>query len=274
MVRVGLKEGTYFANPTEQEREFSDLDLVVATGREGVVMLEAGANQVEEEKFLKGIEFGVKEGEKIVEFLDQLRKKWGKKKISFVPFAPDEKLVGEVKQQVGKKIKIMVEELTKKEKKEDQSEVLSRLTELEEEVKPEPQVEAQIKVIREELAGKQKDREALAAEVEAKQKELRDLHRRGDELEAQLSSLREQLAFWRRMQTQYEGYSEAVRALLLESPLKGKVVGVLGDLIEVDEPFVRAIETALGPYLEAIVVPEAGLVREACLLYTSPSPRD
>lgn len=125
------------------------------------------------------------------------------------------------------------------------------------------EVEAQIKVIREELAGKQKDREALAAEVEAKQKELRDLHRRGDELEAQLSSLREQLAFWRRMQAQYEGYSEAVRALLLESPLKGKVVGVLGDLIEVDEPFVRAIETALGPYLEAIVVPRAGLVREA-----------
>ncbi len=125
------------------------------------------------------------------------------------------------------------------------------------------EVEAQIKEVREKLADKQRDREALVAEVKVKQGKLRDLHRKGDELEAQLASLREQLAFWRRMQAQYEGYSEAVRALLLESPLKDKAVGVLGDLIEVDEPFVHAIETALGPYLEAVVLPDSSLVGEA-----------
>lgn len=135
VVRVGFKDGTYFANPTDQEREFSDLDLVVATGKEGVVMLEAGANQVEEERFFAGVEFGAKEGEKIIEFLEKLRKEEGKKKFSFTPFIPSEELVRRVDQQVGSRIKKIAKELTKKEKKEDQGEELAQLEELEEEVK-------------------------------------------------------------------------------------------------------------------------------------------
>ena len=125
------------------------------------------------------------------------------------------------------------------------------------------EVEVRIRQVKGKLEERRKEREVLSSQVSSKDGELRDLNRRSDEIEAQLSSLREQLEFWRRTRAQYEGYSDAVRVLLLESPLKGKAVGVLGDLVDVDEPFVRPIEAALGPYLEAVVLPKAEMVREA-----------
>lgn len=125
------------------------------------------------------------------------------------------------------------------------------------------EVEVRIRQVKGKLEERRKEREVLSSQLSSKDRELRDLNRRSDEIEARLSSLREQLEFWRRMKAQYEGYSDAVRTLLLESPLKGKAVGVLGDLVDVDESFVRPIEAALGPYLEAVVLPKAEMAREA-----------
>src|SRR5512140_145177 len=57
-VRVGMKDGQYIANPTYTERLESKLNIVVAGTEEGIVMVEAGAQQVSETDVLGAIEFG------------------------------------------------------------------------------------------------------------------------------------------------------------------------------------------------------------------------
>ncbi len=57
-VRVGLVNDEFIINPTFREIENGDLDLVVAGTPDGVVMVEAGANQLPEEDIIEAIEFG------------------------------------------------------------------------------------------------------------------------------------------------------------------------------------------------------------------------
>ena len=136
-VRVGGKDESFFVNPTEQEKEFSDLDLVVATSKEGVVMLEAGALQVEEERFLAAIEFGKKEGEKVIEFLESLRRKYGKEKMAYEPVYPSPQLIEKVDKLVGSKLEKVIGDLVKKDKGEKKvgEEAFAALAELGEEAK-------------------------------------------------------------------------------------------------------------------------------------------
>ena len=51
-VKVGLVDGEIVINPNEEERENSDLDLVVAGSKDAIMMVEASANEVSEEKIL------------------------------------------------------------------------------------------------------------------------------------------------------------------------------------------------------------------------------
>src|SRR3989344_5500773 len=51
-VRVGKKDGTFFTNPLDSEMPFSDMDLVVSTTADSVLMIEAGAKEVDEEAIL------------------------------------------------------------------------------------------------------------------------------------------------------------------------------------------------------------------------------
>ncbi|HEY9672628.1 MAG TPA: polyribonucleotide nucleotidyltransferase [Waterburya sp.] len=57
-VRVGLVGDDFIINPTYKEIESGDLDLVVAGSPEGVVMVEAGANQLPEQDIIEAIDFG------------------------------------------------------------------------------------------------------------------------------------------------------------------------------------------------------------------------
>lgn len=57
-VRVGLVGDDFIINPTYQEIEAGDLDLVVAGSPDGVIMIEAGANQLPEQDILEAIDFG------------------------------------------------------------------------------------------------------------------------------------------------------------------------------------------------------------------------
>jgi len=129
-VRVGFipknGEGFFVANPTNQDLEFSDLDLVVSTTNKVVVMLEAGAKEVSEEKFLKAVEFGQKEAQKIIQLILELQKEVGLKKQKFLVEKPSEELVKEVEKDVGEKIKKIMKEGAV------QKESLSFLTEIKE----------------------------------------------------------------------------------------------------------------------------------------------
>ncbi|MGZ4396451.1 MAG: hypothetical protein ACXVZ2_13935, partial [Gaiellaceae bacterium] len=80
-VRMGLIEGELVVNPTLEETENqSDLDLIVVGTKDGLTMVEAGANQVPEEKLLEALDIAQREIVKLCEAQEELRAKAGKAK--------------------------------------------------------------------------------------------------------------------------------------------------------------------------------------------------
>src|SRR5450631_784815 len=95
-VRVGMREGQYIANPTYTEGRESKLNIVVAGTEDGIVMVEAGAQQVSEADVLGAIEFGHDCCKKIATAIRQLVALNGKPKRAFVPPTLDQALYEEV----------------------------------------------------------------------------------------------------------------------------------------------------------------------------------
>ncbi|MBN1827335.1 MAG: chromosome segregation protein SMC [Candidatus Eisenbacteria bacterium] len=72
-------------------------------------------------------------------------------------------------------------------------------------------------------------------------------------------SLESTLRFLLKLQSEYEGYRDGVRSLLTENPAPGSVLGVVGELIEVDPPeMLPAFENVLGEALQCVLVREEG----------------
>ena len=84
-VRVGRIDGEFVLNPTTSELERSDVDIVVAANREGIVMVEGGAKIVEEKAILDAIFFGYEAARPILDLQEELREKWGKEKRVYTP---------------------------------------------------------------------------------------------------------------------------------------------------------------------------------------------
>jgi polyribonucleotide nucleotidyltransferase len=81
-VAVGLKESIPFVNPTETEKPFSDLDLVVSTTKERVVMIEGKANEIAENRMQETINFAKKEAQKVIALIEELGAEVGKPKLT------------------------------------------------------------------------------------------------------------------------------------------------------------------------------------------------
>ncbi len=103
-VRVGLINGELVLNPTMQQREASDLDLIVSSTTDNVVMIEAGANEVSEEKMLEAIAFGKEAGNKIAAFIKTIQDEIGKARIEFVSPEMNQDIVNYVEEQYAEKI--------------------------------------------------------------------------------------------------------------------------------------------------------------------------
>ncbi|MBU1683333.1 polyribonucleotide nucleotidyltransferase, partial [Patescibacteria group bacterium] len=84
-VRVGLIGGEFALNPTAEARNKSDLDLIVSSDSENVIMIEAGANEIPEDKMLEAIAFGKKWSQKIAKFIQDIQKEVGVEKFEFIP---------------------------------------------------------------------------------------------------------------------------------------------------------------------------------------------
>ncbi|HWB87086.1 MAG TPA: polyribonucleotide nucleotidyltransferase [Bryobacteraceae bacterium] len=98
-VRVGMKDGQYIANPTYSEGRESRLNIVVAGTEEGIVMVEAGAQQVSEEEVLGAIEFGHNCCKKIAAGIRQLVSLVGKTKVEFASPALDQELYAQIEKE-------------------------------------------------------------------------------------------------------------------------------------------------------------------------------
>lgn len=114
-VRVGYvsssekKESAFILYPTENEQEFSDLDLVVSSTKEKVLMIETKANMIKDEIIQEGIEMAKVENKKIIEFIEEIAKEIGKKK----DVIPDEVDYSEVTKLVKSKYAAQVLEAVK-----------------------------------------------------------------------------------------------------------------------------------------------------------------
>lgn len=82
-VRVNRVEGQYIINPTNEERKKADMDLVIAGTLDGIMMVEGGAHEVDEESLVKAIELAQPEVKKLCQAQLDLREKAGKAKFEF-----------------------------------------------------------------------------------------------------------------------------------------------------------------------------------------------
>lgn len=96
-VSVGLCDGEYVINPTAAQRETSQMAVTVASTDTLVAMIEAGANEVDNDTMFNGIMFGHETNQKIVEFIKGIRDEVGKPKIDFPSNDPSPELYEAIK---------------------------------------------------------------------------------------------------------------------------------------------------------------------------------
>ncbi len=104
-VRVGRIDGRLILNPTISEREKSDINIIVAGSKTGVVMVEGGANIVGESDVLEAIFFGHMGMQPIIELQAKLKEAVGVPKRPFVLPEKDEKLVQEIEAEASSRIR-------------------------------------------------------------------------------------------------------------------------------------------------------------------------
>ncbi len=96
-VWLGLVDGEYVINPTLEQRERSQMHVTVAGTKAKVVMIEAGANEVEESVMLEGIKFAHKTIIEICDFIEGIKKEIGKEKFEYEAHTIDMDLWNAVK---------------------------------------------------------------------------------------------------------------------------------------------------------------------------------
>lgn len=96
-VQIGRINGEFIVNPTPEQLEVSELDLVVAGTKDAINMVEAGAKEVAEDVILEAIMFGHEQIIQLIEFQEKIIAEVGKEKMEITLFELDEALLAEVK---------------------------------------------------------------------------------------------------------------------------------------------------------------------------------
>jgi len=91
-VRVGRVDGRFILNPTVQEIEAGDLDIVMAATKDAIVMVEGGAKEVTESDMIDALIFGHEGMQPLIELQSQIRASVGKAKVEHQPPVVDEAL--------------------------------------------------------------------------------------------------------------------------------------------------------------------------------------
>jgi polyribonucleotide nucleotidyltransferase len=104
-VRVGLLDGVLVANPTVAEQKTSKLNIVIAATENGIVMVEAGAFEVAEEKVTEALEFGHEQIRKIVAGIKELHAQIRPTKVVVEPLPFDQSIYDGMKKTHGARLK-------------------------------------------------------------------------------------------------------------------------------------------------------------------------
>ncbi|MFR2719347.1 MAG: polyribonucleotide nucleotidyltransferase, partial [Ruminococcus sp.] len=96
--QVGMIDGELIINPTLAQNAVSDLKLTVASTREKVIMIEAGANEIPEDKMIEAIFKAHEVNGQIIEFIDKIVAECGKEKHTYESCAVPEELFAAMKE--------------------------------------------------------------------------------------------------------------------------------------------------------------------------------
>ncbi len=108
-VRVGLIGGEFVLNPTIPEMEYSDLDLRIAGTRDAIVMVECGANEVDEATMIKALRLGHEAVQEYVALQERMRTEIGKAKADYPKFGTNKEFNQQVRDKVGNRIQNVID---------------------------------------------------------------------------------------------------------------------------------------------------------------------
>ena len=100
MTQVGMINGEFVFNPSYAQEKISDLALTVASTKEKVIMIEAGANEVPDDKMIEAIYAAHALNQEIIEFIEKIVAECGKAKHSYTSCAIPEELFAAIKEVV------------------------------------------------------------------------------------------------------------------------------------------------------------------------------
>ena len=108
-ISVGLVDGEIVLNPTLEQRARNDLNLTVAGTKDKVVMIEAGANEVDDDTMLNAIIAGHTEIKKLVDFISDIQAQIGKKKFEFESMEVDHDMFDAIEEFAADRVKVALD---------------------------------------------------------------------------------------------------------------------------------------------------------------------
>lgn len=103
----------FIFNPTVSERKISDLDLIVSGGKDSIVMVEAGANEVEEDIMIEALGLAQKEISQVCQIIEEIKAEIGQEKVEFTKDEMDAQKYETIKKYLSEKLDVV--DLIKKE---------------------------------------------------------------------------------------------------------------------------------------------------------------
>ncbi|MFP4660957.1 MAG: polyribonucleotide nucleotidyltransferase [Halanaerobiales bacterium] len=99
-VKVAMIDGEFIINPNKEQKEASKLDLILAGNKDGVMMVEAGADEVTEDIMIEAIETGYEQIKRLISLQEKMAEEGGKEKVEFDTVEPSEELENEVREYI------------------------------------------------------------------------------------------------------------------------------------------------------------------------------
>lgn len=111
IINLGLKDEGFIVSPTNSDSDSSNLDLIVSSTSNAVLMIEAGAKEVTEEKIVEGVKLAFDEAQKINKVIEELAKELEIKRETYVEEQPSKEFEKEVEKLVKDKIPSLVKNM-------------------------------------------------------------------------------------------------------------------------------------------------------------------
>jgi polyribonucleotide nucleotidyltransferase len=123
-VRIGRIQGNWVLNPTFQQLEYSDVDVVVAGSEDAILMVEGGAVEVPEEELLEGLEVAHKGIRELIELQKEILQDRRAPEMEWTPILPDEDLKERVESLASPKVNEALKLAEKQERSQAMASVL------------------------------------------------------------------------------------------------------------------------------------------------------